>query len=293
MSMRQTWFAILITAAVSPVFGQEAPAQPAKEQPQAAAPAEKPAVAPEKGVVVRSEKQGDDVKVLRPKDVPAAMGQLKSKADIKAEVTILPTHGRAVTFKGVIRNGKLIERFMGRRFAVQHTLKDPRCGVRLWWIGGTRGWMFFAYDHIQTLALTGTLTKKERAEILRRLRAKQHDNAEQQKARREAELEANLEKMAPAELERYMLKTYPAVKGWDQKKLNLLRHRQIIENKPLTRDEGVFVKYFGVLIRARLAELKRTTKKEVIEIDHGESSQPQSQPPAGPSVPRDLPGSGD
>ena len=104
----------------------------------------------------------DDVKVLKPKDVPSELLRLHTKADIKAEVTVKPLHGDATVFKGVVRNGKLIERFKGRSFVPLKDIEHTHAGVRLWWIGGSDGWMFFRYANIQSIALPGRLTAAER-----------------------------------------------------------------------------------------------------------------------------------
>ena len=127
----------------------------------------------EKAIVKSVPKGKDQIKVLKPKDIPAELVRLhtlRNKADIKAELTVMTSSGRPVAFKGVIRNGKLIERIINRRFIPQKNLEHPHCGVRIWWSGGSAGYIFFRYSVIKTLAITGQLTAKERREIMDRLK---------------------------------------------------------------------------------------------------------------------------
>ena len=256
----------------------------AKNPKDAAAGAEQP----EKEPIVIGEEKDDNVKTLAPKDVPHELQRLKSKADIKAEITVQPLHGKASVFKGVIRNGKLIERFVGRRFVPQEGIDQPRCGVRLWWVNGTDGWIFFRYSAIKSVALTGVLTAEERREIIRKLKAKKNgegESADERDRKQAEELEAQLEKMSDDELESFLFRNYPEDEGWSHNRLRALKRKQIIENQPLTREEAIFVRYFNVLIKARLKELKRLTKK--IEVEPGSEDEdgddapdaPEGQPP--------------
>jgi hypothetical protein len=274
MSKRNLIRALLCTGLCAPVWAQEAPKeapppQPAPPEPpkQASAPAE----APKDG-----EPLPQEVKVLKPVDVPAEKLRIKTKADIKCEVTLVPAHGREVTVKGVVRNGKLIERFVGRVFVEEPTVENTQSGVRLWWVDNTAGWIFLRYSQIKTIALTGILTAEERQEILRKLLAAEKEKADEQKAR-EAASEEDLVKMPPAELEAYLLREYPADKGWNHERLRELKKKQLIDNQPLAREESIFVSYFPVLIKARMKDLKR--EKDKVEFEPG-SAQPPA-PPAG------------
>jgi len=227
----------------------------------------------------------EEVKVLKPRDVPNELLRLKTKADIKAEVTVLPLHGRSVTVKGVIRNGKLIERFKGRSFVPQKDIEHPQCGVRLWWVEGSAGWIFLRYAQVQKIALTGQLTPEERRKILEALRAKPKPESDKPK---QVDPGQELEKLSPDELEAYLLSQYPADDGWNHKRLRGLKRKQIIEEKPLTRSESIFVKYFPILIKARLKELKRQTDKT--QFEPGSQDEPGSdsgEPGSGESKPDD------
>ena len=266
----------------------------AKENKDAAPKADAPKTTDSDGGKIVGSGIKDEVKVLKPADVPNELSRVKSKADIKAEVTVLPSHGRPVVVKGVIRNGKLIERFMGRRFALQKSIDHPRCGVRLWWVEGSAGWIFLRYSQIQTIALTGRLTAKERRAIMKALK----DRRDKVEPKTPVEPAANdvVEKMTPAELEAYLLRTYPAAKGWNHSKLRELKRKEIIEDKTLTREEAIFVKNFPILIKARLRELKaRPKNKEEFEPDSDKKKPDASEKKDAGSPAGDLPpvGGGD
>jgi len=225
--------------------------------------------------VVKS-KTKTEIKVLKPQDVPAELTRLNSlrnKADIKAELTVMTSSGRPVAFKGVIRNGKLIERIIKRRFVPQKNLEHPHCGVRIWWSGGSAGYIFFRYSTIKTLAITGQLTAKERREIMARLRGGNHQTEAEKIAAAALKLEESIGKMSPDELQAFMVRKYPYDKGWDHKRMRALKRKQLIENKVLTREEALFVKHFPVLVEAHFEALKRNTKK--IEIAPGSQKKPE------------------
>lgn len=226
----------------------------------------------------------EQVKVLKPRDVPAELMRLKSKADIKAEVTVKTAAGRPVVFKGVIRNGKLIERIIDRRFVPQKDIDHPHCGVRIWWSGGSDGYIFFRFENLENLALTGKLSEEERAEIMRRLRARREGQDQPKEAAAEEALK-KLEEMNPVELRAHLLRTYPYDEGWDHKRMRALKRKEMIENKVLTREEAIFVKYFPILVEAHFEALKRNSKKIEIEPGTAESDKPEERPaqPAAPA----------
>ncbi len=226
----------------------------------------------EEGRVVKSAKK-DKIRVLKPKDIPAELLRLKSKADIKAEITVRTSSGRPVVFKGVIRNGKLIERIIKHRFMPQKKLEHPRCGVRIWWSGGTDGFIFFRYSVIKSVAITGRLTDAERREIMRRLKAGRAGN-KSAAPKEEERIDLKLAKLTPAQLKTYLRSKYPYDAGWNHKKMRTLKRQKLIENKVLAAEEEVFVQYFAILVEAHFEDLKRRTRK--IEIEPGSEEKPDS-----------------
>lgn len=227
----------------------------------------------ENRVVSVGKKDDEQIKVLKPTEIPAELARLKTKADIKAEVSLVTEGGRPIVFKGVIRNGKLIERLVDRRFVPQKDIEHSRSGVRLWWAEGSDGYIFFRYASIKTLSITGKLTDAERREIMARLKAKREGkDPEEKQAAPIAEVAPKLDKMSERELESFLLRQYPYDKGWNQQKYRTLKREQLIENKQLNQLEATFVKYFHVLAQARFKALQQSKKK--IEIEPGSAIEP-------------------
>jgi hypothetical protein len=281
MASTVTRWSVAFALLLAPAWAQDAPDQPVPvpdKQASAGATSESDPQPAEPGTTAPKE----EVRVLQPQDVAAELLRLRSKADIKAEVTIVPLHGRPVVVKGVVRNGKLIERFddkSARRFVSLKNIDHPRSGVRLWWVNNTAGWIFLRYAQIQTIALTGKLTAEERRKIMEALKAKK--NAEKQPKTTDSMLaEPELEKLTQRELEAYLLSHYPAEAGWNHAKLRELKRKQIIENQTLGREEAIFVQYFHALIKGRLRELKRNQKK--VELEPGSETKGKSESGNGP-----------
>ena len=226
-------------------------------------------------------KKKEKVRVLKPDELAGELIRLKTKADIKAELRIRTNSGRPVIFAGVIRNGKLIERIIDRRFVTQKSVGHPRAGVRIWWAGDSDGYIFFRYSNIETLTITGKLTAKERAEILRRLRAAKEGevDAEAEAARKKAEAAQklpDLEKLTVAEREKWLMARFNAAKGWTSHRYRDLKRKQVLEDKELSAEEAVFVKYFSALERARFRALRaQPTKKEKFAPRSGEKQPEQ------------------
>lgn len=270
------WSAVLALL-LAPAWAQDGTAKdpPAPDKQASADAPAKPDQTPAQADAPNEGVPKEEVRVLQPQDVAAELLRLKSKADIKAEVTIVPLHGRAVVVKGVIRNGKLIERFDARRFTSLKNIDKHDSGVRLWWVNNTAGWIFLRYAQIQTIALTGKLTAEERRKIMEALNAKKNKDGDKPKTADGALPEPELEKLTQRELEAYLLSHYPAEAGWTQVKLRELKRKQIIENQTLGREEAIFVQYFHALIKGRLRELKRNKKK--VEFEPGSESKSESE----------------
>jgi hypothetical protein len=283
MLKRITLSALLAASLSAPAAAQQDPqAAPPGKQASAGAEPAKPADAANADAAKPDAEPAapQEVKVLRPADVPAEKLRIKSKADIKCEVTLVPAHGREVVVKGVVRNGKLIERFAGRVFVEDPTIEHQQCGVRLWWVDNTAGWIFLRYSQIRSIALTGVLTAEEKQQIMERLKAAEKQKEEEKKAQEAAKLEEDLLKMSTLELEAYLLREYPAEKGWNHEKLREVKKKQLIDNQPLTREESVFVSYFPILIKARLKDLKR--EKDKVEFEPGSADKPAGGARPGP-----------
>jgi hypothetical protein len=282
MASNVTRWSLAIALLLAPAWAQDAPDRGAPEKPapdkQPAAGAASESAPAEAAADLAAPKA--EVRVLQPQDVAAELLRLKSKADIKAEVTIVPLHGRAVVVKGVVRNGKLIELFDPdiRRFRSVKNIDENRSGVRLWWVNNTAGWILLRYSQIQTIALTGKLTAEERRKIMEALKAKKNPG-DKPKTADGALPEPELEKLTPSELEAYLLSHYPAEAGWNHSRLRVLKRKQIIENQTLGREDAIFVQYFHALIKGRLRELKRNRKK--VEFEPGSEGKRESDEGSG------------
>jgi hypothetical protein len=256
----------MILAIATPATAQDA--GPAKEHPVKKPDAAKKADGKtDGGNVIKAVGKDEKVKTLKPKDVPAELKRLKSKADIKAEVILQTARGEPVVFKGVIRNGKFIERIVTSRFKVERTLDKPRCGVRLWWSGNSDGYIFFRYDAIESLTIVGKLTAAERRALMKRLAAKK--NGEDKSAVAKPAENVDLEKLAPEQLRAYLLANYPYDKGWNHDRKRDLSKKQLLENKKLNPEEVIFLKYFSILAKARFEELQR--QRDRLKIEPGSS----------------------
>jgi hypothetical protein len=283
MLMRIIPGAFALALFCAPLAAQQQP-KPAPQQPP------KPAPPPGKQAAAEDEQADDakaaegaeasEVKVLKPGDVPAEVLRIekrKTKADIKCEVTLIPVHGREVTVKGVVCNGKLIERFKGRVFVPEPNIEHSQSGVRLWWVDNTAGWIFLRYSQIRSIAITGVLTAEERRKIMEALRVKEEEKKKATAQEAEKLAEEELLQMNGADLEAYLLREYPQEQGWTSEKYRELKNKQLIANQPLTRQESIFVSYFTVLVKARVKELKR--EKDKVEFEPGSADKPQD--PAG------------
>jgi len=277
MSSILTRIALMVALLAGWSMAQEKPPAEADEG-GSAKPIEKPEAKPTDDATALKKKE--QVRVLKPGEVPGELMRLKTKADIKAEISIKTYSGRPVVFKGVIRNGKLIERILSGRFVAQKDVGHGRSGVRLWWSGNNDGFIFFRYTNIKSVAITGKLTAVERAEIMRRLRAKKSGEdpaAAAKKAAAAAEAKVTeIDKLSPAERESFLMARYPSEKGWPSHRYRELKRKQIIENVKLSTEDALFVKYFRVLEQARYRNLKiATTEKE--EFEPGSADEPKEE----------------
>ncbi|MFQ5843635.1 MAG: hypothetical protein ACE5JG_01470, partial [Planctomycetota bacterium] len=226
---------------------------------------------PANGVKVVKAREREELRVLRPNEVPAELARVKSKADIKAEVEIRTSLGRPIVFPGVIRNGKLIEILVDGKFVVRPDLEQSQVGLRLWWSKDSDGYIFFRYSIIKTITLRGEFTAEERRALFKRLAAKRRD-AEGAEKEAAAEPEkpdwlAQLEKMTPARRKATLIRRYPYDKGWTHERYRELTRKRILDNKPLSPEEEVFLQYFtSILAPARFEELGKPRK---IEIEPG------------------------
>lgn len=257
----------LLVAFATPSFAQDGNDGASAKDPRMSEAPTKDSAGPAKGTdlddeVILAGGKTEKVRVLRPQDVPDELRRQKTRADIKAEVSLRVGKGQPVVFKGVIRNTRFIERLVKNRFVQQKDIKRRGCGVRLWWSGNTDGYIFFRYDAIDTLTIIGKLTAKERKALLERLRAKK----EGKQAAVAPKESIELEEMTVAEREAYLLAKYPYDKGWNHAKKREFSLKKILENQKLSTEDLTFLRYFHILAKLRFEQLQQ---REDIEIKPG------------------------
>ena len=277
------------------VAAQDAPAKDtAQPSPKKAAPEKKAAKseAPQAaaGAAATPKKEKEERRVLRPEEVPGELMRLDSKADIKVELKIRTNSGRPVLFSGVIRNGKLIERIIDRRFVSQKSIGHPHCGVRIWWAGNTDGYIFFRFSSIETLTITGMLSAAERAEIMRRLRDKREGRKpgavkapKADKNTLDAKALEKIENMQGADRSKFLMKRFPADAGWTSPEYRKLKRKKIIDGATLSPEQELFVKYFRQLEQARYHLLRDAPRKRE-QFEPGSADDESTESPESPET---------
>ncbi len=218
--------------------------------------------------VVRARGTDEEIKVLKPTDIPLEMKSLKGKADIKAEIQIRTVAGRPVVVPGVIRNGKLMEMLRNGKFEPRDDLDEALVGVRLWWSGDSDGYIFFRYNIIKTITLMGEFTAEERRALFKRLAAKRAaDKGTVEPTDAGVDIAKKLEGMTPGARKAYLVAHYPYDKGWNHERYRELTRKRILEDQPLSAEEETFLDFFtSVLAPARFEQL---SIKKKIELEPG------------------------
>ena len=267
------WTGALLISLPATLSAQDGTAGERDPMTVAQAPSGKTRGAPGKGnvKVVKARGAEEEIKVLKPTDIPLEMKGLKGKADIKAEIQIRTVAGRPVVFPGVIRNGKLMELLLGGKFEPRDDLDDALVGVRLWWSGDSDGYIFFRYNIIKTITLMGEFTAEERRALFKRLAARRAaDKGAAAPEEVGVDIAKKLEGMTPAARKAYLVALYPYDKGWNHERYRELTRKRILEDQPLSAEEEIFLNFFtSVLSPARFEEL--STRKK-IEFEPGSES---------------------
>ncbi|MCZ6573647.1 MAG: hypothetical protein O7C98_10840 [Planctomycetota bacterium] len=277
----RTWTGAVLIALPATLNAQEGTAGARDPMTVAQVPSGNTKGAPGRGKVkvVKARGSDEEIKVLKPTDIPLEMKGLRGKADIKAEIQIRTVAGRPVVFPGVIRNGKLMELLLDGKFETRDGLEDALVGVRLWWGGDSDGYIFFRYNIIKTITLMGEFTAEERRALFKRLAAKRASDANKGTDGPKdpgVDIEKKLEGMTPGAREAYLVAHYPYDKGWNHERYRELTRKRILEDQQLSTEEDIFLKFFmSVLGPARFEELS-TQKK--IELEPG--SEPSGESPA-------------
>ncbi|MHC4814681.1 MAG: hypothetical protein ACYTGW_15660 [Planctomycetota bacterium] len=182
--------------------------------------------------------------------------------------------------KGIVRNGRFIEKSDGLDFVVTEK-RSANAGMRLWYYNGTNSYVFLPYAQIAHYKLGTRLSDKEIRDLERKLVAADRRRREIERQLAEKNRRGKLggsgqpAKKEPDDVEKYgralipkerellkWLEDYPPDKGWGQKKLRDLQVRRITlgvyPNKEEKRFEDNFDKWSEAL--ELMEELERSAK---------------------------------
>lgn len=87
--------------------------------------------------------------------------------------------------RGVVKDGRLVERVNGLRFEDAHAA-DKGAGIRLWYAGGTRNYVFVPFAELKTYNVLERLTQKQIAEIEAELQMREVARDEQLRREQQA-----------------------------------------------------------------------------------------------------------
>lgn len=181
---------------------------------------------------------------------------------------------------GVVKDGRLVERVDGLRFVDAHA-KDAGAGIRLWYSGGTRNYVFVPFRSLKNYEVLQRLSHKQLMELEQELQMaeKRAEEREAERARRakgkaeagpddkeqpekpgvvgeadgkpatdpgqqkKAEGQAAME-AARAELRKTLLAKYPPKDGWNTAKRDEIKRRKVVIGATPSEFEMGFVKNF-------------------------------------------------
>jgi hypothetical protein len=177
--------ASVLALAATEVFAQQS-TKPDRSRPTADAPEEQPERQPEK----KPEKKPDKEPVKKPAQ------PVKPVAEPAEPVELKPVTGEKVwvrlkngdTINGVAK-GQTVEVHRGARYVKAKSKDDPGAGIRVWYVSGMNGFMFFPYATVEKVEFQGLLTEDEGIEIARLIEYEQR-RSERERIRVAQELEA-------------------------------------------------------------------------------------------------------
>lgn len=83
---------------------------------------------------------------------------------VKAHVKVLVRLQNGNRLRGVVKDGRLVERVDGLRF-VDAQARDQGAGIRLWYSGGTRSYIFVPFKSLKNYEVVQRLSQKQLLEI--------------------------------------------------------------------------------------------------------------------------------
>lgn len=88
-----------------------------------------------------------------------------------------------------VAKGQTVEVHQGARYVKAKSKDDPGAGIRVWYVSGMNGFMFFPYNTVEKVEFQGQLTEDEGIEIARLIEYEQR-RSERERIRVAQELEA-------------------------------------------------------------------------------------------------------
>lgn len=109
---------------------------------------------------------------------------------VKAHVKVMVRLKNGNRLRGVVKDGRLVERVDGLRF-VDAQARDTGAGIRLWYSGGTRSYIFIPFVSLKTYEVVQRLSQKQLMDIeaemqMAERRAKERAAKQARRARGEA-----------------------------------------------------------------------------------------------------------
>ncbi len=174
--------------------------------------------------------------------------------------------------KGIVRNGRFIEKHDGLDFVVTHK-RSAHAGLRLWYYNGTNSYIFLPHADINYYKLGNRMTDEQVRDVERRLLEAERQRRElerrllEDRRKREAkrkppedtkpvdQAEAETRKYGRplTDVERNLLKwleEYSPDKGWGKTKLRDLQVRRITLGVYPNKEEMRFEKHFAEWTKA-------------------------------------------
>lgn len=99
------------------------------------------------------------------------------KSHVRVRVRL--SNGNRLT--GVVKDGRLVERVDGLRF-VEAQARDRGAGIRLWYTGGTRSYIFVPFDSLKNYEVVQRLSQKQLMEIEKEMQMAEKRAAERKAA---------------------------------------------------------------------------------------------------------------
>ena len=204
---------------------------------------------------------------------------VKGGRQVKSHVRVALRLKNGNKLIGVVKDGRLVERVDGLRF-VDAQAKDRGAGIRLWYSGGTRSYIFIPFRDLSSYEVLQRLSNKQLIELEQEMQMAERRAAAERAAQARAEQQQKADeagdgkpgkpgeqpaeggegegaepaesKMTPAEAERArqeavwaeLLKKYPPSEGWNEAKRGEISRRQVVIGAVPSKHELEFVERF-------------------------------------------------